>query len=112
MSGNWVFLNGIVRLEDPLKQAAVNHVLVHVPTGEVVSSYTSLTEILLQLGWKTYEGDSEFLQFSKASDLISVPKNFNKFNSVYKAMVVTKNPGVFKLLTETNEQKETAAQDL
>lgn len=114
MSGIWVFKNGVVRGldNDPNnKRVTVDYSLVHVPTGEVISSYTSLTEILLELGWKPYDdGNSELLQFLKAdSGLISLPKNFNKFKGVPKAMVVTNNPGVFKLVEETNEQKESTA---
>ncbi|KAL1834741.1 hypothetical protein DCAR_0104963 [Daucus carota subsp. sativus] len=108
MSGVWVFKNGVVRLDND--RATVDYSLVHVPTGEVISSYASLTQILLELGWKPYDnGNSELLQFAKDSGFISLPKNFNKFKGVSKAMVVTNNPGVFKLVQETNEQKETTA---
>ncbi|KAL1834742.1 hypothetical protein ACET3Z_004393 [Daucus carota] len=86
MSGVWVFKNGIIRLnEGSDHQSSRKKVLVHLPTGEVVSSYASLRQMLMGLGWEIYYGDIELLQFHKASsiDLISLPKEFHKFNSIY-----------------------------
>ncbi|GAB2230967.1 hypothetical protein Droror1_Dr00027248 [Drosera rotundifolia] len=119
MSGVWVFKNGMIRLiENPIAErdgggrnpgttregrqgdstTGRRKVLVHLATGEVVSSYSSLERILQGLGWERYYGgDPEFLQFHKQSsiDLISLPKSFAKFNSIYMYDIVVKNPDVF-----------------
>ncbi|KAK1367607.1 Flowering-promoting factor 1 [Heracleum sosnowskyi] len=100
MSGVWVFKNGIMRLNEGAtmdQQSGRKKVLVHLPTGQVVSSYSSLRQMLMELGWEIYYGDIELLQFHKASsiDLISLPKEFYKFNSVYMYDIVVKNPNVF-----------------
>ena len=98
MSGVWVFKNGIIRQNEASEQqSSRKKVLVHLPTGEVVSNYSSLRRILMELGWEIYYGDIELLQFHKASsiDLISLPKEFHKFNSVYMYDIVVKNPSVF-----------------
>ncbi|GLT76677.1 hypothetical protein SLA2020_483220 [Shorea laevis] len=109
MSGVWVFKNGVIRLiENPQAESADgshgsassrrSKVLVHLPTGEVISSYSSLEQILRGLGWERYYGgDPDLFQFHKHSsiDLISLPKDFSKFNSVYMYDVVLKNPNVF-----------------
>ncbi|KAI3464274.1 hypothetical protein Pfo_020937 [Paulownia fortunei] len=107
MSGVWVFKNnGVMQLvENPAehgegKRGATSKrkVLVHLPTGQVVSSYTSLEQILRGLGWETYfGGDPDLFQFHKRSsiDLISLPKDFAKFNSIYMYDIVVKNPNVF-----------------
>ncbi|KAG2691673.1 hypothetical protein I3843_08G019200 [Carya illinoinensis] len=73
-------------------------VLVHLPTGQVVSSYSSLEQILMGLGWERYYGsNSNLLQFHKQSsiDLISLPREFSKFNSVYMYDIVVKIPNIF-----------------
>ncbi|WVZ21132.1 hypothetical protein V8G54_008454 [Vigna mungo] len=73
-------------------------VLVHLASGEVVSSYGSLEQILSNLGWERYYGrDLQLYQFHKHSstDLISLPKDFSKFTSVYMYDIVIKNPNVF-----------------
>ncbi|KAI3435385.1 uncharacterized protein J3R85_006113 [Psidium guajava] len=81
MSGVWVFKNGVIRLENP--QADVQgctgqkKALEHLPTGEVISSYSLLERILGGLGWEQYSGrDPDLLQFHKQSsiDLISLPE--------------------------------------
>ncbi|XP_074335749.1 flowering-promoting factor 1-like [Apium graveolens] len=100
MSGVWVFKNGIMRLNEGStldQQSSRRKVLVHLPTGQVVSSYSSLRKMLIELGWDIYYGDIELLQFHKTSsiDLISLPKDFHKFNSVYMYDIVVKNPNVF-----------------
>ncbi|XP_059645014.1 flowering-promoting factor 1-like [Cornus florida] len=75
-------------------------VLVHLPTGEVVSSYASLEQILGGLGWERYSGrasNPNLLQFHKQSsiDLISLPRDFSRFSSVHMYDIVVKNPNVF-----------------
>ncbi|WOG81306.1 hypothetical protein DCAR_0100452 [Daucus carota subsp. sativus] len=100
MSGVWVFKNGVIRLNDGSngdQQSSRKKVLVHLPTGQVVSSYNSLEQMLRELGWERYHGDIELLQFHKRNsiDLISLPKDFSRFNSVYMYDIVIKNPNVF-----------------
>ncbi|XP_074344165.1 flowering-promoting factor 1-like [Apium graveolens] len=100
MSGVWVFKNGVIRLNDGStgdQQSLRKKVLVHLPTGRVVSSYNSLEQMLRELGWERYYGDIELLQFHKRNsiDLISLPKDFSRFNSVYMYDIVIKNPNVF-----------------
>ncbi|RVX17402.1 Flowering-promoting factor 1-like protein 2 [Vitis vinifera] len=73
-------------------------VLVYLPTGEVVSSYNSLERILRGLGWERYYGgDPDLFQFHKSSsiDLISLPREFSKFTSIYMYDLVIKNPNIF-----------------
>ncbi|KAK8550621.1 hypothetical protein V6N13_119136 [Hibiscus sabdariffa] len=94
MSGVWVFNNGVYRLESSPRR----RVLVHLPSAEVVSSYSSLDRILRGLGWERYYGgDPDLYQFHKQSsiDLISLPKDFSKFCSVHMYDIVVKNPNVF-----------------
>ncbi|KAF8034896.1 hypothetical protein BT93_C1045 [Corymbia citriodora subsp. variegata] len=99
MAGVWFFNNGVMRLENP--QAEVQRkALVHLPTGEVISSYSSLERILRGLGWERYSGrDPDLLQFHKHSsiDLISLPRDFSKFNSVHMYDIVVKNPNIFRV---------------
>lgn len=109
MSGVWVFKNnGVIRLvenpqaeHDGSDQARTRKkVLVHLPTGKVVSSYQILEEILKDLGWEHYfSGDPDLYQFHKRSsiDLISLPREFSKFSSVYMYDIVVKNPNVFQV---------------
>ncbi|KAG2334336.1 hypothetical protein Bca4012_000492 [Brassica carinata] len=50
MSGVWVFKNGVVRLVDrdlASRQPTKKKVLIHLPTDEVVSSHSSLEQILI-----------------------------------------------------------------
>ena len=102
MSGVWVFKNnGVIRLvENPQAESGgrKSKALVHLPSGQVVSSYSLLEQILTGLGWERYYGgDSELFQFHKRSsiDLISLPRDFHRFNSVYMYDIVIKNPNVF-----------------
>ncbi|GAV63678.1 hypothetical protein CFOL_v3_07196 [Cephalotus follicularis] len=106
MSGVWVFnSNGVIRLiENPAaeegREGSCNRrkVLVHLATGEVVSSYSSLEHILLGLGWERYYGgDTHLYQFHNRTsiDLISLPRDFSKFKSVYMYDIVIKNPNIF-----------------
>ncbi|KAK7293551.1 hypothetical protein RJT34_16419 [Clitoria ternatea] len=115
MSGVWVFKNGVFRLvENPQAEASDGRqskgssskrkVLVHLPTGEVVSSYAFLEQILTGLGWERYyDGDPDLYQFHKHSsiDLISLPKDFSKFNSINMYDIVIKNPNVFHVRDNT-----------
>lgn len=102
-TGVWVFKNnGVMQLvENPGEHGGATtkrKVLVHLPTGQVVSSYTCLDQILRGLGWERYySGDPDLFQFHKHSsiDLISLPKDFAKFNSIYMYDIVVKNPNVF-----------------
>ncbi|BAT82244.1 hypothetical protein VIGAN_03222700 [Vigna angularis var. angularis] len=110
MSGVWMFKNnGVYRLvENPQAEgsdgrqgkgsSSKRKVLVHLPSGEVVSSYAFLEQILTGLGWERYyDGDPDLYQFHKHSsiDLISLPKDFSKFNSINMYDIVIKNPNVF-----------------
>ncbi|XP_038886640.1 flowering-promoting factor 1-like protein 2 [Benincasa hispida] len=106
MSGVWVFKNGVIRLiENPqadsdgrLGNSRRSKVLIHLPTGQAVTSYPSLENILTSLGWERYYGgDPELFQFHKSSsiDLISLPRDFAKFNSVHMYDIVIKNPNLF-----------------
>ncbi|KAF8099925.1 hypothetical protein N665_0235s0024 [Sinapis alba] len=104
MSGVWVFKNGVIRLvENPNQSGGDTNsrrkVMVYLPTGEVISSYSTLEQILRSLGWERYfgGGDTDLLQFHKRSsiDLISLPKDFTKFSSVYMYDIVVKNPNYF-----------------
>ncbi|KAL5778938.1 hypothetical protein ACOSQ2_009675 [Xanthoceras sorbifolium] len=73
MSGVWVFNNGVVRLENPGGDSmqgsnARRKVLVHVPTNEVITSYSVLERKLSSLGWERYyEVYPDLLQFHKRS---------------------------------------------
>ncbi|OAY53516.1 flowering-promoting factor 1-like protein 2 [Manihot esculenta] len=91
----WVFnSNGVITTQNASKRKA----LVHLPTGQVVSSYSSLEQILRELGWERYyEGESDLYQFHKHSsiDLISLPRDFSRFSSVYMYDIVIKNPNIF-----------------
>lgn len=103
MAGVWVFNNGVFRLENPQSPSdgaptvGKRAVLVYLPTGEVVRSYGSLEKILCGLGWERYYGDTELYQFHKRSsiDLISLPRDYSRFNSVYMYDIVVKNPKLF-----------------
>ncbi|OIW03060.1 hypothetical protein TanjilG_19340 [Lupinus angustifolius] len=104
MSGVWVFKNGVFRLvENPQGEAqrgssSKRKVLVYLPTGQVVNSYAFLEHILTGLGWERYyDGDPDLYQFHKHSsiDLISLPKEFSKFNSINMYDIVIKTPNVF-----------------
>ncbi|XP_042496232.1 flowering-promoting factor 1-like [Macadamia integrifolia] len=96
MSGVWVFKpNGVIRLvENPPGEKKV---LVHLPTGETISSYSTLERILLGLGWERYYGDPDLFQFHKSPsrDLISLPNDFSKFKSVHMFDIVVKIPNIF-----------------
>uniref|UniRef100_A0A7N0V5M1 Uncharacterized protein n=1 Tax=Kalanchoe fedtschenkoi TaxID=63787 RepID=A0A7N0V5M1_KALFE len=110
MSGVWVFKqNGVFQLiENPAAEASGGgrqvvatrrrKALVHLPSGEAVTSYAMLGQILRGLGWERYYGpDNDLLQYHKRSsiDLISLPKDFGKFNSIYMYDIVIKNPNLF-----------------
>lgn len=103
MSGIWVLPDRKISLNDDggsssEKQSdAKKKELVHLPTGEVISSYQSLERILTELGWERYYDNPELFQFHKRTsiDLISLPKNFSKLTSIHMYDIVIKNPKVF-----------------
>ncbi|GLT85144.1 hypothetical protein SLE2022_033420 [Rubroshorea leprosula] len=108
MSGVWIVEpNGVYRFVNPQAESNSNGrqggssigrptVLVYLPTGQVISSYSELDQILKALGWERYRGASDLLQYHKRSnDLISLPKDFNMFNSVYMYDIVVKIPNSF-----------------
>ncbi|XP_059647210.1 flowering-promoting factor 1-like protein 3 [Cornus florida] len=104
MSGVWVFKNGVVRLvENPAAESmgtsTRRKVLVHLPSNEVISSYTVLEKKLSSLGWERYYDDPDLLQFHKRSTvhLISLPKDFNKFKSMHMFDIVVKNRNMFEV---------------
>ncbi|KAG6390219.1 hypothetical protein SASPL_147951 [Salvia splendens] len=82
MAGVWIFKNnGVMQLvENPgsdyaegKRGASKQKVLVHLPSGQVVSSYKFLDQILGIWGGR----------------------DFNKFSSVYMYDIVVKNPNLF-----------------
>ncbi|XP_051127862.1 flowering-promoting factor 1-like protein 3 [Andrographis paniculata] len=106
MAGVWMFNNGVVRLvegECPRRRK----VLIHVASGEVITSYSVLERILLSLGWERYynvdyddhDHDPNLIQFHKASTihLISLPRDFNKFKSIHMYDIVVKNRNEFEV---------------
>ncbi|AQK42934.1 FPF1-like protein 1 [Zea mays] len=105
MSGVWVFEDGIVRRadSDPPSGAGAggsrpNKVLVHVPSGEVVTSYDVLERRLRELGWERYLYDPCLLQFHQRSTvhLITVPRDFSRLKLVHMYDVVVKTRNVFE----------------
>ncbi|OWM77258.1 flowering-promoting factor 1-like protein 2 [Punica granatum] len=99
MSGVWVFKKeGMYRQAEASSNSSRRKDLVYLPTGEVVNSYESLELILRGLGWERYYmGDPDLYQFHKQSsiDLISLPRQFSRFNSVHMYDIVVKNPNTF-----------------
>jgi hypothetical protein len=76
-----------------------NKVLVHVPSGEVVTSYEVLERRLRELGWEPYLYDPCLLQFHQRSTvhLITVPRDFARLKLVHMYDVVVKNRNVFEV---------------
>ncbi|GLT85147.1 hypothetical protein SLE2022_033450 [Rubroshorea leprosula] len=71
-------------------------VFLYLPTNQVISSYSELEQILIGLGWERYRGVPDLLQYHKHSnDLISLARDFTKFNSVHMYDIVVKIPNVF-----------------
>ncbi|CAO2817885.1 unnamed protein product [Amaranthus hypochondriacus] len=107
MAGVWMFQNnGVIRLvENPQAEQQVvmrgrKKVLVFLATGQVITSYHTLEGILKSLGWEIYfESDPELNQYHRKNsiDLISLPRDFSKFSSVYMYDIVVKNPNVFQV---------------
>ncbi|KAM7267308.1 hypothetical protein ACFE04_009474 [Oxalis oulophora] len=103
MSGVWVFKNnGVFILENPgsdsYQASGRKKALVYLPTGEMVNSYSFLERILTGLGWERYYGqDPDLYQFHKRSsiDLISLPRDISKFNSIHMYDIVIKNSNIF-----------------
>ncbi|KAL4308929.1 hypothetical protein GQ457_01G030810 [Hibiscus cannabinus] len=107
MSSVWVLRNGVVRMvENPTTKGQSNSkpgskVLVFSPSGEVINSYSMLEAKLSFLGWERFiDGDSASLRFHKRScpDLISLPNDFAKFNSIYMYDIVMKNRNMFHVM--------------
>jgi len=97
MSGVWVFNKGVVRLvENPNSERKV---LVHSASNEIITSYAVLEHKLSLLGWERYYDDPDLLQFHKRStvDLISLPRDFNKFRSMHMYDIVVKNKNYFEV---------------
>jgi hypothetical protein len=97
-SGVWVFKNGAVRLpEQPSGCERERKILVHKLSGEVMCSYKVLEVKLLELGWERYYMDPDLFQFRKhcSVDLISLPKDFHKLNSIHMYDIVHKNSNAF-----------------
>ncbi|KZV25273.1 flowering-promoting factor 1-like protein 3-like [Dorcoceras hygrometricum] len=99
MSGVWVFKNGVVRLVENAGECNSKKVLVHLPSNDVITSYSVLERKLLSLGWERYYDDPDLLQFHKRSTvhLISLPKDFNKFKSMHMYDIVVKNRNEFEV---------------
>ncbi|XP_073049128.1 flowering-promoting factor 1-like protein 3 [Primulina huaijiensis] len=99
MSGVWVFKNGVVRLVENAGECNTKKVLVHLPSNDVITSYSVLERKLLSLGWERYYDDPDLLQFHKRSTvhLISLPKDFNKFKSMHMYDIVVKNRNEFEV---------------
>ncbi|XP_047340500.1 flowering-promoting factor 1-like protein 2 [Impatiens glandulifera] len=115
MSGVWLFHDGVMKLENPEERQPSDDrrkrsskfscnktgkmkELLHIPTGQVVKSYVFLEQILMGLGWERYYGgDGDLIQFHKydSIDLISLPRDFSRFNSIYMYDIVVKTPNVF-----------------
>ncbi|KAI6684011.1 hypothetical protein NL676_029924 [Syzygium grande] len=72
-------------------------VLVHTTTNEVITSYSDLERKLSPLGWERYYDDPNSSNSTKRStvDLISLPKDFNKFKSMHMFDIVVKNRNIF-----------------
>ncbi|KAI3986073.1 hypothetical protein MKX01_039155 [Papaver californicum] len=101
MSGVWMFQqNGVVRLvENPKAESNSKRgkVLVHLSSNEVITSYSVLERKLMALGWERYYDDPSLIQYHMRSsiDLISLPKDFNKFRSIHMYDIVVKTRNVF-----------------
>ncbi|KAG7013634.1 Flowering-promoting factor 1-like protein 3, partial [Cucurbita argyrosperma subsp. argyrosperma] len=108
MAGVWVFKNGVVRLVENAgadtsdggqRSRLRRKVLVFCSTGEVMTSYATLEQKLMTLGWERYYDDPNLLQFHKRSTvhLISLPKDFAKFKSMHMYDIVVKNRSHFEV---------------
>ncbi|KAL7104962.1 hypothetical protein ACP275_07G015100 [Erythranthe tilingii] len=100
MSGVWVFKNGVLRLvENPSDCSSRRKLLVHVASGEAITSYSVLERKLFCLGWERYYDEPELLQYHKRSTvhLISLPRDFNKFKSIHMYDIVVKNRNEFEV---------------
>lgn len=101
MSGVWVIKNGVMRLvENPANEQSRRRVLLHTPTNEVITSYSSLEVKLVELGWERYHDDPDLIQFHKrpSLDLISLPKDFRHFKSMHMYDIVVKNRDSFRVI--------------
>jgi hypothetical protein len=85
-SGVWVFKNGAVRLpEQPAGCERERKILVHKPSGEV---------------------DPDLFQFRNhcSVDLISLPKDFHKLNSIHMYDIVHKNSNAFHIVDPATDK--------
>ncbi|KAG6485258.1 flowering-promoting factor 1-like protein 3 [Zingiber officinale] len=118
MSGVWVFKKGVMSLEIPGGGSSGSSggagglgggpggegslrrkVLIHLASGEVVSSMEILERRLAEQGWERYSTSPELVQFHKPATvhLISVPGDFGRFTSVHMYDVVVKCRNVFEV---------------
>ncbi|OAY72922.1 flowering-promoting factor 1-like protein 3 [Ananas comosus] len=74
-------------------------VLVHVPTGQIITSYEMLEQRLAELGWERYHYHPELLQFHQRSSvhLISLPREFSRLRLVNMYDIVVKTRNVFEV---------------
>ncbi|KAG8095839.1 hypothetical protein GUJ93_ZPchr0013g36912 [Zizania palustris] len=103
MTGVWVFEDGMVRRADTEAPSTGGRgggkLLVHVPSGEVVTSYDVLERRLRELGWERYLNDPCLLQFHQRSTvhLISVPRDFSRLKLVHMYDIVVKTRNIFEV---------------
>ena len=104
MSGVWVFKDGVVRLVEKqggeTSGGSRRKILVHVPTGEVITSNEMLEGKLSALGWERYPpADPSLLQFHQRSTvhLITVPRDFSRISTVHMYDIVVKTRNVFEV---------------
>ncbi|MQL68381.1 hypothetical protein Taro_000683 [Colocasia esculenta] len=101
MSGVWVFKDGVYRLAGKQGESSTSRrkVLVHKPTGAVITSHAMLEPKLVELGWERYLNDPDLLQFHKRTsvDLISLPRDFSKMQTTHMYDLVVKTRYVFEV---------------
>ncbi|MQL68399.1 hypothetical protein Taro_000663 [Colocasia esculenta] len=100
MSGVWVFKDGVYRLvEKPGETSSRRKLLVHKPTGEVITSHAMLETKLAELGWERYLEDPDLQQFHQRQSvhLISLPRDFSKMKTTHMYDLVVKTRYVFEV---------------
>ncbi|KAJ7562776.1 hypothetical protein O6H91_03G084300 [Diphasiastrum complanatum] len=109
MSGVWVFKNGVARLiPNPLLEpidgmephTIRRKVLVHLPSNQIIASYSDLEPKLLALGWERYPYEEpDLIQYHKhySVDLISLPADFSRFKTIHMFDIVVKNRSIFEV---------------
>uniref|UniRef100_A0A7N0VLV5 Uncharacterized protein n=1 Tax=Kalanchoe fedtschenkoi TaxID=63787 RepID=A0A7N0VLV5_KALFE len=92
MSGVWVFKsNGVIQLvENPAAGSSGS-------ADQNGRIRRRTTKGLVYLPTESAANPNDLLQFHKSSsiDLISLPRDFSKFSSVYMYDIVVKNPNLF-----------------